>query len=543
MKLKGWFFMEKVTMAIIFEHKKIKNNLWQLIPKEPAIGKIFYTEENNNNVPYLFTDDTYYEFVDQKNLFLDSVAYPMNLFEDEVKNIAHFYFKDIAKNKYFELIGKNGQKFFYQVTENNYLLTTDILSFYSDEKAEYIGNVIYNKKNELDIKHLLSILKPEISRNNNQISNNDDKGIGNVKFEASGDYGTSSVKEFINNTKSGINTDKIVTTPPLSRKEKYNSILNVAESYDKLSQVIISQDQALKKVLLIIRGNIEKADENCKINNILLVGPTGVGKTLIASEVAKILNVPFVSIDSNNYSPTGYVGSCFVECLESLYMKSKGDLKLAQKGIVFIDEFDKIAIGNSQDYVRTVGVQDALLTMVEGHEYNLTIGKDKKIVPFNTSKVTFIAAGAFEKITTPKLQNPIGFNSGGAKPYNYKNDINTKLINYGIKSELVGRFIKVLLDSLTVEDVVKIILSKRSLFNYYLKFFEDYNIQFEYNRNFIEALAKYSMNKNGGARGIDQVIEDVFSECLFKIYDPKNNFSKLIVDEQIVEDPKKYILR
>lgn len=535
--------MEKATLAIIFGHKKIKNNLWQLIPKEPVIGQIFYNEENNNDVPYLFTDDTYYEFVNQKNLFEDSVAYPINLGEDEVKNIAHFYFKDIAKNKYFELIGKDGQKFFYQVTENDYLLTTNILSFYGDEKAEYIGNVIYNKKNELDIKYLLSILKSGTSRKNNQISNNDDKGFDTVKFEASGGYDTSSAKKFINNTKSGINPDKIGTTPTLNRKEKYNSILNVVEAYNKLSQVIISQDQALKAVLLTIRNNIEKADENWKINNILLIGPTGVGKTLMVHEIAKILNVPFVSIDSSNYTPTGYVGSCFVECLESLYLKAKGDLKLAQKGIVFIDEFDKIAIGNSQDYVRTVGVQDALLTMVEGHEYNLTIGKDKNIVPFNTSKVTFIASGAFEKITTPKLQNMIGFNSSDAKPYNYKNDIDGKLINYGMKGELVGRFVKVLLNSLTVEDIVKIILSKGCIFNYYLKFFSDYNIQFEYTNDFIFALAKYSMTKNGGARGIDQVIEEVFQECLFKIFDPENNFSKLIVDEQIVEDPKKYILR
>ena len=137
----------------------------------------------------------------------------------------------------------------------------------------------------------------------------------------------------------------------LSIKEKYNSILDLNDAYGKLSQIIISPDEALKNVLLTIKDSFKKVDKNYKIDNILLIGSTGVGKTLIAHEVSKILNVSFVSVDSNNYSATSYIGSSITECLESLYLKANGNLELAQGGIVFIDEIDKLAIGNLDDYM------------------------------------------------------------------------------------------------------------------------------------------------------------------------------------------------
>lgn len=508
--------MEKVEIAIVFEHKKIRKGLWELIPKNYVIGEAYEMEVFNEMISYFISDEFTYEFVNKSNFFYDSVGYPMELVKDDnitIEVLAKMNFKIIARNRYFERVQKNGEKLFYRVNrvnEDNYLLKTNITDYYDENKDKFISKITCDEQGNLDLDYLFDIIKP-IVNNDIEIDSKPLKNDSNSK-------------------------------PNLTIREKYDAILDLNKAYNKLRKIIISQDDALKDVLLTIKSNLKKADDEYEIDNILLIGPTGVGKTLIATEVAKILNIPFVKIDSNNYSPTGYVGSTITECLESLYLKANGDLELAQRGVVFIDEIDKLAI-KSNDYVKTEAIQDALLNMIQGQEYNLTIGKNKEQIIFNTAKVTFFAAGAFSSITSPQIQRSIGFTSQNVKLSNYENNIDDELIKYGMKQELMGRFFKVLLDSLKEDDVVKIILSEASIFNYYLKFFKDYNIQFEYNSNFIRALAKYSMTKNGGARGINQAIKRVFSKCEWEIYTSEKDLSELIVDEQIVEDPKKYILR
>ncbi len=506
--------MKQIAIAIIFEHEKIRKGLWELIPKKYIIGEVFEVDILGVSVHYFINDDSSYEFVNRADFFYESVGYPMTLTiskddDDKIETIAKAYFEQVVKNRHFERVNQNGQKYFYKVIENNYLSNVDITNYYSEFNNEFICNVLYNEADRLDFKYLFNILKTNEYAYKHTANESKDE-----------------------NKKNNLNI-----------KEKYDSILNIKDAYEKLSKIIISQDKALKDVLVTIRTNIEKADKNYPISNILLIGPTGVGKTLIANQIANILKVPFVSISSPNYSPIGYKGSSITECLESLYMKSNKNLELAQHGIVFIDEIDKLAIGNSQDYIKTAAIQEALLTMVEGGEYNLIVGKENEFITFNTAKVTFIAAGAFEDITSLEVEKSIGFESQNVKWPNYKNNIDTKLIKYGMKSELMGRFNKILLNPLEVEDVIKIIVSEGSIFNYYLEVFKDYGIKFEYNDKFMEALARYSMEKNGGARGINQVLDAVFSECLCQIYDPEKIFSKLTVSEETVMNPKKYILK
>lgn len=549
--------MEKVTIAVIFEHKKIRNGLWELIPKRHVVGEFAEVDKLDSIVPYLVSGDEVYKYVNRADFFCDSVGYPMTLIkskddnDNKLENLAKHYFKIISRNRYFERVNRKREKSFYLVTEDNFLVGSDMTTYYDDNNCEYIATAVYDEDGNLDLNLLYEILKSITvnSKYNDTSSKNDTNDEINsldikkkTLCDEDGNIDMNRLYEIVSASASKTN-DTNDKTNNLDIRKKYDSILNIKEAYEKLSKTIISQDSALKDVLLTIKNNIQKADKNYPISNILLIGPTGVGKTLIANEIANILKVPFVSVDSNNYTPTGYIGSSVTEWLESLYMKADENLELAQKGVIFIDEFDKLAINNSQDYARTVGMQDALLKMVEGQEYRLTIGKEKKLVIFNTAKVTFIAAGAFSNITSPKLEKSIGFESQNVKLPSYKSDIDKKLIDYGMKSELVGRFVKVLLNSLEVEDVIKIILSKGSIFNYYLEVFRDYGIKFKYSYNFIEALAKYSITKSGGARGINQALEEVFRECLWEIYNFENRFSILEVSEETITDPKKYILK
>lgn len=500
--------MEEVTITIVFEHKKIRNGLWELIPKEYIICNSFDVYDSDFEYDNDYDYDVKYKFVNEPNFFGESIGYPISLSESDdskIEVIAKSYFEQIRKIKHFERVNGAGKKYFYQVTEDNSLLATNIINYYSEDNSELICKKICDKSGNLDMDHIYNILKAN--------KYNYEKMIKKSK------------KNNLNN------------------REKYDSILNVNEAYEGLSKSIISQDEALKQVLLTIRNNIQKVDKGYPLSNILLIGPTGVGKTLIANSVADVLGVPYASIDATNCSPTGYKGASLTDCLENLYIKSHYNIEQAQKGVIFIDEIDKLAIKDAQDYIKTIAIQDALLKMVEGQDYNLFDNDDyAEPVIFNTAKITFIAAGAFEQITSPKLENGIGFESQIKLP-NYKKDIDNKVIKYGMKSELMGRFNKVLLNPLEVEDIIKIILSEKSIFNYYLEVFKDYGIEFKRSDNFIETLAKYSMKKNGGARGINQVLESVFSDCLWEILKSDKKFTELSVSEETVTDSKKYTLK
>ncbi len=502
--------MEEVTIAIVFEHKKIRNGFWELIPKEYIICSSFDVDDSDFEYDNDDDYDVKYKFVDESNFFGEGIGYPISLSESEddskIETIAKSYFEQIRRIKHFERVNGAGKKYFYQVNEDNSLLATNIINYYSEDNSELICKKICDKSGNLDMDRIYNILKAN--------KHNYEKMIKKSK------------KNNLNN------------------REKYDSILNVHEAYEKLSKYIISQDEALKQVLLTIRNNIQKVDKGYPLSNILLIGPTGVGKTLIANAVADVLGVPYASIDASNCSAPGYMGSDITGCLKNLYIKANCDIEQAQKGIIFIDELDKLAIKDTQDYVKTIAVQDTLLKMVEGQDYDL-FENDIYVGPviLNTAKITFIAAGAFETITSPKIEKNIGFESQDITLPNYKKDIDKKVIQYGMKSELMGRFNKVLLNPLKVEDIIKIILSEKSIFNYYLEVFKDYGIEFKRSDNFIETLAKYSMKKNGGARGINQVLESVFGDCLWEILESDKKFTELSVSEEIVTDPKKYILK
>lgn len=530
--------MEKNTIAVLFEHKKIADNIWELVPQKTIIGKL--VKEKFCDV--LITKDKKYYSVSKDDYTLECFGYPISSWEyfndisiddniHDIETTANMYFDLIKENKYYKSDFNKRSRCFYKLKENKTLVMTKILDSYKDfsvdEKIIYdgIGHEEEFDNQSISATIFLDYLGMEPSVIKTIISGKDTDIVShNYKYINACDF-------------ADLNKN-------INKKIDNDNYLNLGNAYESLNKIIISQDQALKEILLTMKLNYQKMKMNYPVSNILLVGPTGVGKTLIAKEISKKLNVPFVCIDSNNYTQAGYVGETITNCLEQLYIKSNYNKELAEKGIVFIDEIDKLAQNSSTDYIKTLGVQDALLKLLEGQEYNLTIGKEKSAILFDSSKVTFIAAGAFNNITSPKLEKGIGFEKSLVVKNDYHNNINEKLIQYGMKNELIGRFSKiVLLNELKVEDMKKIILSEKSIFNFYVSLFSNYGIKFIYDDSFIDEVARYAYNCFGGARGINKVLENIFADCLWEIYTMNKNYSSLTVNSETVSNPKKYILK
>lgn len=267
-----------------------------------------------------------------------------------------------------------------------------------------------------------------------------------------------------------------------------------------------------------------------------MVGPSGCGKTLLAGTLAKMLNVPFVITDATGITETGYVGDNVESCLQRLLELADGDLELAQKGIVYIDEIDKIARdGNTRSDNRDVsreGVQMGLLKMIEGCEVSLPVnGKGKHSmsgqVTFNTADVLFICGGAFEGLFDTDVQNnPIGFISSEQKIQDEMNSVlNSKtLVNYGMLPELVGRLpILCALSELNESDLVRILTEPEdAITKEYELLFEKDGVVLTYEDDALKEIARMAIEKNTGARELRTILEDVMLDIMYDLPNRKD---------------------
>jgi ATP-dependent Clp protease ATP-binding subunit ClpX len=323
---------------------------------------------------------------------------------------------------------------------------------------------------------------------------------------------------------------------------------------EKLDKYVIGQEEAKKKIAVSVYNHYKRLNSNVNIKktNIFMTGATGSGKTYLIQNLAKILNVPLTIVDATVFTESGYVGKNVEEILESLLKKAEGNIKKAEKGIVYLDEVDKLSKGISNNTsINGInpsrdGVQQALLKIVEDSEIEISY-KNKNVL-INTKNILFIAGGAFvglNKIVekrTKKDKKTIGFNQLNLKENkkNKENKILTEdIVKFGIIPELAGRFpIIVSLETLTKEDLKRILIEPNdNLISEYKQLFKIDNVDLTVKEDALEYIAKEAILKNLGARGLRGILEEGLYKIMYDI--PKGNIKEVIVDKKMILELQK----
>ena len=351
-----------------------------------------------------------------------------------------------------------------------------------------------------------------------------------------------------------------------SNEPKEIKIKAPAELKKILDEYVVGQDRA-KKVLSvavynhykrIFRHNEINDDTELNKSNVLLIGPTGSGKTLLAQTISKYLDVPLAIADATSLTEAGYVGDDVENVVTRLVQAADGDIKKAERGIIFIDEVDKVArMSENRSITRDVsgeGVQQALLKIVEGAVVNVPPKGGRKhpgqdALQVDTTNILFICGGAFDGlediIKKKQGANVLGFNQD-KKTKNDHDKVISKvetddLVKYGLIPELIGRLHMVAtLNEITEDDMVHILTEpKNALIKQYIKLFAMDDVKLEFEKDALKELAKLAIIRKTGARGLRSILEDIMLDIMFDL--PKYKNKTITISKEVVlktKEPK-----